>query len=63
MDGISLDCLDPFNIEDNEGFDWGLLDSLLLNRPGGSSGWSLEIEGSRKGHSVQSGKYLYPDTL
>lgn len=35
MDGISLGWLDPFCIEDsNEGLNWGLLDSLLLNQPG-----------------------------
>lgn len=35
MGGNSLGWLDPFYIENsNEGLDWGLLDSLLLNQPG-----------------------------
>lgn len=32
MDGTSLGWLDPFYIEDNEGLDWGLLDSLILKQ-------------------------------
>jgi hypothetical protein len=38
MDGISLGWLDPFYIEDGEGLDWGLLDSLLLNQAGEGAG-------------------------
>jgi hypothetical protein len=37
-DGVSLGWLDPFSIEDNEGLDWGQLDSLLLNQPGDGTG-------------------------
>jgi hypothetical protein len=39
VDNISLGWWDPFYIEDsNEGLDWGLLESLLLNQPGEGAG-------------------------